>query len=439
MTRRLAAFIVQTDPSDIPASVYEHAKVAFMDWLGVTLAGKDEPLVDKLLDYADTLGGKEQATVLGRGHERSVCQAALINGAASHALDFDDTISAYIGHPTVTLLPGLLSLGQWQGKSGTDLLAAYILGLETAVAIGISAGPGHYAAGFHATCTMGCLASAAACSKLLGLSTQQTVWALGIGGTQSAGLRQVFGTMCKPFHAGRASEVGVSSALLARSGFTCAEDILEGERGFFSAFGGGVDEQAPASLGSRWAIGTLAQKYHASCHGTHSALEAAQAIFREGHLSIDDVQAIRINTSDVALSAAFRTQANTGLEAKFCIAYCVVNAVVRGNTGLAAFTDEMVRDPTIQACMKKVEIRVDSQYTGMEARVEVETNAGDTYERFSDVFKEIPQLAEKKTRIRTKFRELAQPYLGAGRADQVADIISRLESVANMADFVALL
>lgn len=439
MTRQLAEFIVQTNASDIPEPVYAHAKVAFMDWLGVTLAGKDEPLVDKLLDYADILGGKKQATILGRGQKRSLSQATLINGAASHALDYDDTLSAYIAHPTVTLFPGLLSLSQWQEKSGSALLSAYILGLETGVAIGVSAGPTHYSAGFHATSTVGCLASAAACSRLLGLDTQQTVYALGTGGTQSAGLKQVFGTMGKPFHAGRASEVGVMAALLAQGGFTSADDILEGTSGFFSAMGGAVNYEALASLGQSWEIENLAQKYHASCHGTHSALEATRRIFRKNHLSIDNARTIRIITSDVALGAAFRIEANTGLEGKFCIAYCVVNAVMRDDTGLAAFTDERVKDPSIQDGMKKVVTMVDPQYTGMEARVEVETYQGDIFRAFSDVFHEIPDLEEKQIRIRDKFKGLTQPYLGTRRANQVANAISDLESVDNMSDFVALL
>lgn len=439
MTRHLAEFVVQMQASDIPGSVYEHAKVAFMDWLGVTLAGKDEPLVGKLLNYAEILGGKEQASILGRNQKRSVSQAALINGAASHALDYDDTLSAYIAHPTVTLFPGLLSLGQWQKNSGTELLTAYILGFKTGVVIGVSAGPEHYARGFHATSTVGCLASAAACSRLLGLDVQQTLYALGIGGTQSAGLKQVFGTMCKPFHAGRASEVGVLSALLAWECFTSAEDILEGSSGFFSAMGGAVNEKALTSLGQSWEIENLAQKYHASCHGTHSALEAAQRIFRDNRLSMVDVRTIRIITSDVALGAAFRTEANTGLEGKFCIAYCVVNAVMRGDTGLDAFTDEKVGDPAIRDSMKKVDIAVDPEYIGMEAQVEVETLEGDVFAAFSDVFNEIPGLEEKKIRIREKFMDLARPYLGVERADQVADAITNLESVDNMADFVGLL
>ena len=164
MTSRIAVFITETKPSDIPDEVFEHAKIAFMDWLGVTLAGKDDPLVLKLIQYTDLLGGKEQATILGHGLKKSIAQAALINGAASHALDYDDTDMYFLGHPTVTLFPGLLSLGEFKGLSGEDLLTAYIVGLKAGKVIGAGAGNDHYMSGFHCTCTIGCLTSASACS-----------------------------------------------------------------------------------------------------------------------------------------------------------------------------------------------------------------------------------------------------------------------------------
>jgi len=436
MTRQIAEFISQADPSGIPEPIYEHAKVAVMDWLGVTLAGCNEPLVNILLEQADAMGGSAQASIIGRGQKRSVAQAALINGAASHALDFDDTLYTYISHPTATLLPGLFALAQWRQKDGKSLLAAYIIGFEVGVVIGVSAGLAHYMSGYHATSTIGSLASAAAAAFLLELDTQHSLYALGIGGTQSAGLKQVFGTMCKPFHAGRASEIGVTAALLAQAGFTSAEDILEGANGFFSALGGKADHDALSGLGSHWEIVNLAQKYHASCHGTHSALEASQRIFRENRLSMSDVQSIRVTTSEVALAAAFRTTANTGLEGKFSIAYCVTNAVMRNDTGLKAFTDGMVRSPVIQENMKKVRVQTDPGFTGMAARVEVETDGGQVFESYSDVFDEIPDLEEKKGRIQSKFAYLAEPHLDANRIGKITDAISNLESIDNIAGFI---
>src|SRR3989339_1414789 len=244
VTGRIARFIVGTDASNIPSVVYEHAKVAFLDWFAVTMVGKEEPLVLKLIRFADLMGGDEQATVLGHGVKKNVSLATLINGSASHALDYDDTI--FLGdipiHPSATLFPSLLAFSEWKGKKGIDFLTAYIIGFETGACIGECLDSEHYLDGWHATSTIGRLASAAGCANLMGLDENQTIYALGIAGTQASGLKRVFGSMCKPFHAGRASQVGLEAALLASDGFTSAEDILEGSAGFFKVLKGQAKE-----------------------------------------------------------------------------------------------------------------------------------------------------------------------------------------------------
>jgi 2-methylcitrate dehydratase PrpD len=434
MTKRLAEFIVNTESSEIPDTVFEHAKVAFMDWLSVALAGMDDPLVDKLLQYADLMGGKEQATILGNGAKRSLAQAALVNGAASHALDYDDTLWRFLGHPTVTLFPAILSLSEFKGLSGSDVLTAYLIGLKVGSVVATCAGDDHYMSGYHGTSTIGSLASAAACSRLLRLDTQKTVFALGIAGTQAAGLKRVFGTMCKPFHAGRASEVGLMAALLADSGFTSAEDILEGPSGFFQALRGAVDENVLDTLGKTWDIEELAQKYHASCHATHSPMEAAWSTFEKEDLSVSDVKSITVHSSELGLSAAFRTEANTGLEGKFCIPYCVANALLRGigSTGLQAFTEEKVNDPKIKDLMAKITTIQDPEMTGMDARVEVETNDGKVYSAYSDILNEVPELEEKIMKIKEKFTDLCEPILGGEKTQELMQTITKMEEINDM-------
>jgi 2-methylcitrate dehydratase PrpD len=434
MTKRLAEFIVNTESSEIPNAVFEHAKVAFMDWLSVALAGMDDPLVDKLLQYADLMGGKEQATILGNGAKRSVAQAALINGAASHALDYDDTLWRFLGHPTVTLFPALLSLSEFKGLSGADVLTSYLIGLKVGSVVATCAGGEHYMSGFHGTATIGSLASASACSRLLGLDTQKTAFALGIAGTQAAGLKRVFGTMCKPFHAGRASEVGLMAALLADSGFTSAEDILEGPSGFFQAMKGAVNEDILDTLGKTWDIEELAQKYHASCHATHSPIEAAWSTFEKEDLSLSDVKSITVHSSELGLSAAFRTEANTGLEGKFCIPYCVANALLRGigSTGLQAFTEEKVNDPKVKEVMAKISTTQDAEMTGMDAKVEVETNKGEVYSAYSDILNEVPELEVKIAKIKEKFTDLCEPILGSHKTQKLMQAISKMEEIGDM-------
>ena len=190
MTKGLADFIVDTPVSAIPETVVEHAKVALLDWIGVTMAGKDDPLVAKLIGFAYLMGGREQSVIIGHGIRKNVCQAAMINGSAGHALDYDDSMIAFLGHPSVTLFPGILALAEWKKSCGRDLLTAYAIGLRTGVAIASCAGLEHYLSGYHGTSTMGAFASAAACSRLLGLTQHQTIYALGIAGTQAGGLKR---------------------------------------------------------------------------------------------------------------------------------------------------------------------------------------------------------------------------------------------------------
>jgi 2-methylcitrate dehydratase PrpD len=439
MTRRLSEFIVETKAETISQAAYAHAQVAFMDWLAVTFGGTDDPLVDKLITYADTMGGNPQATVIGRGMKKSVSQAALINGAASHVLDYDDTLVSFFGHPSVTIFPSLLAVSEWKEKTGHEFLTAYLMGLQAGATIGVCAGLDHYMAGWHATSTLGHLASAAACARLLGLTVQQTAWALGTAATQSSGLKRVFGTMCKPFHAGRASEAGLMAALLAENGFTSADDILEGPQGFFALFKGGVNQAVLELMGLGWDVVNISQKYHASCHATHSPLEAVLAVVKDANLLLAEISRITVYSSQLALDAAGKTRPAKGLEGKFSIPFCVANALVTGITGNQAFTDENVNNPDIRELMEKIVVTLDPNKTALEASVLVETRDGRKLEGASDILQQIPPLDIKKDRVRKKFMDLCGVIMSEKKVREVADRIDALASMASMTDFVKLL
>jgi len=432
LTRRVARFVSQASSRDIPEVAVEHAKVALLDWVGVTMAGKDDPLVLKLIRLADLQGGYEQATLVGHGIRKTACQAALINGAASHALDYDDTLVSFLGHPSVTLFPSLLALAEWKGRRGLDFLAAYLVGIQVGAALGAFAGLSHYMAGWHGTSTIGHLASAAACAHLLGLDELQTIHALGIAATQASGLKRVFGTMCKPFHAGRASQAGLTAALLAGDDFSAPEDTLEGPQGFFEVLKGDKNEQALAALGKTWEIENLSQKYHASCHFTHSPIEAACKVVQRERLALGEIRSIRVKTSQTALSAAHQMNPATGLAGKFSIPYCVANALLRGNTGMQAFTDEKVNDPEVQALMRRISTVLDDGQAGLGATVEVETTDGRIHVAFSDILQEVVELGVKREKIRDKFEDLCLPALGRSRTEAVRDAILSLERLEDL-------
>jgi 2-methylcitrate dehydratase PrpD len=438
LTKVLARFIAGTGKSDIPSHVFDHAKVAFKDWLGVTFAGKNDPLVEKLIKFADLMGGNKQATLLGYGIKKTASQAALINGSSSHVLDYDDTLEHFLGHPSVTIFPSILALSEWMGKSGADFLAAYITALKVGAVIGACGGIEHYMSGCHPTSTLGHFASAAACANLLGLDEKQSANALGIAGTQASGLKRSFGTMCKAFHAGKASQAGLIAALLAGDGFTGAEDIIEGADGFFKVFKGTVNEDVVNTIGKTWEIENLAQKYHASCHATHSPLEAARSIVLKEGIKLKTIKAIRIFSSELALSAASKMEASTGLEGKFCIPYCVANALLNENTGMQAFTDEKINDPELKAFMKKITVNPTQDFKTLEARVEIETDSGKSYTAVSDILKVIPELKEKKSKISAKFKDLCTPVLGNQTTATLGTAVDSLETIDNMQTFVDL-
>jgi len=433
-TRRLASFVVASQKGSIPREAFDHAKVAFMDWLGVTFAGKDDPLVLKLVGYTHLVGGSAQATVIGHGMKTDVSHASLINGSASHTLDYDDTLVSFLGHPSVTLFPSLLALSEWKNLPGDDFLTAYLVGLQVGGTVGACASLDHYLAGWHATSTLGHIASAAGCAKLLGLDEEKTCWAIGIGATQACGLKRVFGTMCKPFHAGRASQAGLMAALLAGMGFTSAEDAVEGPQGFFETLRGTVKEDVIGMLGLGWDVVNLSQKYHASCHATHSPMEASLAAVNDNAIKPDEIETITVHASELALQAAGKRTPGHGLEGKFSIPYCVANALIRGVTGMKAFTDEAVNDPEVRGFMEKIEVVHDGSMKALESLVEVRTRDGRTYTAFSDILQQIPPYEIKKTRVESKFLDLAAPVVGREKAERIMDEICHLEQVRDMAE-----
>src|SRR3954471_15599861 len=232
LTRGLAEQASAMTYDALPEEVRALTRQCVLDYYGVALAGAGDPLVAILLDELAEAGGAAQASVIGHQARLPALSAALVNGAIGHALDYDDVNLAMPGHPSVAILPALIALAEARQSSGREVIAAFVAGYETACRIGSALRPGHYNLGFHATGTLGAFGAAAACARLLGLDAEATARALGIAGTQAAGLKSQFGTMCKPFHAGKASQNGLLAARLAARGFSSRLDTVECEQGF---------------------------------------------------------------------------------------------------------------------------------------------------------------------------------------------------------------
>src|SRR6266446_7073679 len=333
LTRSLAAQASGVVYDALPEAVRAWVRQCVLDYYGVALAGADDELVTILLAELDEAGGAAQASVIGHKSRLPALSAALVNGAAGHALDYDDVNLAMPGHPSVAILPGLLALAEIQRSSGREVITAFVAGYETACRIGLALQPGHYNLGFHSTGTVGCLGAAAACARLLGLDAETTAMALGIAGTQAAGLKSQFGTMCKPFHAGKAAQNGLLAARLAARGFSSRADIVECVQGF--ALTHGPDFAPAAALATPdGGLHLLANlfKYHAACYLTHAPIECARRLREEYRLVPETITSItlRIDTScDRVCNIATPVD---GLQSKFSLRQTVAMALAAVDT-----------------------------------------------------------------------------------------------------------
>jgi len=348
VTEQVARFIVESSIDRVPPEAIKTAKDAMLDCFGVTLAGAATSDGRIMTAFVREVGGNPVATVIGGGFRTSAPWAALANGTMGHAEDFDDSGYAILGHPTVPLLPAMLALGEQHKASGKDIIEAYIVGFETESKLGRAMIPsGHYQRGWHATGTLGTMGAAAASAKLLGLDVQQTRMALGIAASQVSGIRQNFGTMTKPFHAGHAARSGVVAAMLAKGGFTAHASVIEEQLGFCNVFKGDNPydlDNITTGLGETLEILTsgIAFKLYPSCHETHASINTALELRQKHSIQPKDIESIDCTVSELIATVAFYTEPATGLEGKFSVEYCTARALHSGKVGLEDFTDEKV-------------------------------------------------------------------------------------------------
>lgn len=411
--------------ADLPGDVVLVAKTCMLDWLACALAGSREPLTEILASEAATHG---PAGLIGRNERTSIHWAALINGAASHALDYDDTHLVMSGHPSVPVLPGLLALAEQREATGRALLEAFVAGVETECRLGALMGLSHYAAGWHSTATFGTFGAAAACARLLDLDEQAWLSAFGMAGVQAAGLKSVFGTMSKPFQAGKASANGLLAATLAARGFTSAADVLEAEQGFAATHAGSLDRGVLAGLEGRFLVRDTVFKYHASCYLTHSAMEAAIALREQHKMRIDDARRVEVVVPRGHLAVCNISEPKTGLEGKFSLRATVAMALSGDDTAdPCAFTEERMR--SLAGTRDRVEVRASDDVVGTQSRVEIELPNGRTVSETVDVGRPADDLERQWNKLTEKFIRLASPVLGETDAWRLHACIESLPNV----------
>ena len=439
VTETLARYSLDLSYKALPKDVVHQAKRCFLDLIGVALGGSRQPLAKILWKTVQELGGKPQATVLGLGVKTSVTNAALMNGAMAHALDYDDTHVRGMGHPSAPLIPAVLAVAEWKGASGKAALEAFIAGFEVETRIGRGMGLKHYDRGWHSTATFGRFGAAVAAGKLLGLSLDQMKMAMGLAGTQAAGLRLVFGTMTKPFHPGKSAFDGVLSALLAQRGFTCAPNIIEGKKGYLEALGDESRlEPMVQNLGRKYEVLNNTFKPYASCLMTHPTIDAVLEMRNKYHLRPEDIAEISCDVSKFCLDSAGQAEPKTGLAGKFSTYYCAALAMAEGVAGEDMFTDRKVLDPRMVALRKRVKARTVPGYEDTQAKVTITAKGGKTYSAYVDTPKGDPRNPPTDQELEEKFRTLAPVALSKPKMDRLVKTIWSLEKLGNLRQLVRL-
>ncbi len=447
VTTILADFVAKSRWEDCPASAVAAARGAILDCLGVMLAGSLEPSARILQAVTLAEGGSPLCTVVGAGRRTGAVWAALCNGTAAHALDFDDTNFLLLGHPSAPVLAATLAAGELALADGQALVHAFLLGFEVETTVAAVINPAHYDHGWHATCTLGTLGAAAAAARLLGLDTAQIRTALAVAASQSSGLKENFGTMTKPFHAGHAARSGVLAALLAREGWTASEQALEGPQGFFNVLGAGPRRlEVLDTLGAPWKIlsSGVAVKPYPSCACTHSIIDGALELRRAHGIRPEDVAEVTVGVNALVPRILIHSDPRSGLEAKFSAEFSAAAALCEGRVGIATFRDDKARDPAIRALMPRVRMRVDPDIPGdlerhMWTRVTVLLRDGRSW---SVGPREVPGHPSKPLTaeaLREKFEECARLALPEDRVDSVRQMVESLETCPDLRSLTAIL
>lgn len=420
LTMRMATEALQIRHEEMPAAVRGVARDCLADWLGCTFAGLQEPTAAIVTRAVLEEGGAPQSTLVGRGIKASMAQAALANGTASHALDYDDVNLALPGHPSVAILPALLALAEHRDAPGDAVVAAFAAGYETACRLGVLLAPDHYANGFHATATIGTLGAAMACAHLLQLSPTQAAHALGVAATQAAGLKSMFGSMAKPLHAGQAAQAGVRAALLASKGFESRIDALECEGGFGRAHGAAFHvEEALSTPAGGWHLLHSIFKIHAACFSTHSTIEAVLALRNEHGLAADDVVQVHVSAGQACAICNIQ-QPFTGLEAKFSLRAAAALALLGIDTSSLQAWDG-VREEHVRRVLERVHVELGPGQGLSESTVTLQRADGRTLTRHLDVGAALADKGEQARRVDAKFRAIAAPVIGRERCDRILD------------------
>jgi 2-methylcitrate dehydratase PrpD len=456
LTKYVSEFIVNAKYSDIPPDVLDLGRKSLLDGFGLALAGSASVMAPLVRQYLQNLGVNGKAAVIGSNLKAPARFAAFANGVSIHADDFDDTqlsaakdrVYGLLTHPSVTTLPPAFAMCELAQRSGKEFMLAYHVGVEVETKIAEAIDPRHYNDGFHTTGTCGSFGSAAACAKLRGLDAMQTAYALGVAAAEGGGLRDNFGSMTKPFHAGHAAENGTVAVDLAALGWTAAPDILEGPLGFFQAAGGGFDPGSIVNrLGKPWTFASpgVSIKPFPSGSLTHPAMGEWLGMIRKYDIKPADVEKIDIGTSHNLTTTLYHHRPTTGLEGKFSMEFGLSILVLDRKAGLNEYQDAVVRRPDVQAMIQRVNFHVDpvaeaAGFDKMTSILKVTLKDGRVLTGRADFAKGSPANPMAFDEVADKFRGCAEfAKWPKEKTEAAIKFVKTLESAPDMSKLSALL
>jgi len=428
VTRTLARYVLSAKKDDLPAKIRHDASRTLLNYVGCALGGSHHETVSIAISALSPFSGPAQASIIGRKERLDMLHASLMNGISSHVLDYDDTHLRTVIHPGGPVISAILALAETRTITGADFMNALVVGVEVACRIGNSVYPQHYTTGWHITGTTGVFGAAAAAGKLMGLNEQQMLWALGLAAAQPVGLQEMFGTMTKSFHPGRAAQNGLTSAFMASRNFTSSLQSLEARYGWANVLSTARNyTEITGNLGSTWEIAQNTYKPFACGIVMHPTIDGCIQLRNEHKLTASAVDRIDLRVHPLVLELTGKKTPATGLESKFSIYHAAAAAIIEGGGGIAQFSDRAVRVPEILTLRDRVTATVDNTIKEEQVRINVMLRDGRRLEKFVEhaVGSVGNPISDKDLEV--KFEGLADGVLPRDRVRRLMEMCWQIE------------
>ena len=446
ISRAFAKFIHGLSCDTLPANVRELSRICLLDYLSCVLAGSRSEIGPIFTKLAKELGGSEQATIYGTEEKTSIANAALVNGAFSHVLEMDDIHRLAMYHPGIVVLPAALAVAERDRLGGRRLIEGIVAGYETGIRIGIAVNPSHFKI-WHTTGTVGTFASAASAGKLMDLTEDELTDALGNAGTQAAGLWQfnIDAAMTKPLHPGKASMNGILAAMLAKRGFTGAENIIEGSKGFGAATSENTDyDFMTRELGSVYEMLGIGVKIHSGCRHTNSPVDGALVIRNKYGVKPENIEHIELKTYELGKDLCGAIFPKNISQAKFSIAYCVACAFAFGRCSTEEMEMDVISSDEVLHLLEKTSLTVDDDLEkkfrmGYASIVSITLKDGRSFSEFTEHAKGDPENPVSFDEMKDRFIAMSKGVVSDKNQTNVIRLVENLEQVDDISELVGYL